>query len=391
MSLRYLSPLALPALGAEDLREGNAVGSWVEGLGRTRRFLRYAPEFIDDPSGCGIFKGLHAAVYESPPVFVSALSQVDLVGYRTTISGGSFRNDEMLLDGMTAEAAFLDRLDNDDRFLNEETGLRRHGGDAMFTLEQGSRARRDISGTTVVLCSHEPSNYGSFLFRVVPKLVTLRELGLRDLPVLVWAWPDAFRQILALIDAPEHRIIQHDLATVSRLERALVPSLRNPNAYMDHESYALMQALSDRCMGPLSGRRLYISRLKHGKTSGTTRVMLNEAELAASLARLNFEVIEPERLSIKEQIATFESADMIVAPSGSAMFNIMFCRPGTKVIDIESEPNWIYAHAGLFASCQMRYGLFVGQVDPADERPVHRRWTVNIDALMDRISSFIHA
>ncbi len=90
-----------------------------------------------------------------------------------------------------------------------------------------------------------------------------------------------------------------------------------------------------------------------------------------------------------EQIAVFAQADLVVGPSGSGMFNIVFCRPGTVVIDIESEDNWIYAHAGLFASCGLPYGLVVGKPDPTDDRPVHRRWTVDIDALTRRIKDYI--
>ena len=248
-------------------------------------------------------------------------------------------------------------------------------------MQDGPRARRRIEGETVMLCSHEPSNYGSFLFRVLPKLQTLEQANLADLPMLVWAWPQPFRELLALFGVPEPRIIQHDLGTITRLDRAIIPSLRNPNAFLAQESHATAQRLAKRCAGPLNGRRL----------SSSGRMMLNEEALAAALGALNFEVVEPERLGLSEQIAAFRSADMIVGPSGSALFNTMFCRPGTKVIDIESEPDWIYAHTGLFASCQTRYGLFVGQCDPEDQRPVHRRWMVNIEALMDRVSDFIHA
>ena len=388
MTLQYRPPLALPRLTAEGLR-GSESGVWVEPPGHARRLFRYAPEFIDDPAAIGMFDRIGPDVYRSPPVFVASCTGADLVGYRTLIHEDGFCDDEALLSE-TAEAGFLDKLASDDPFLNENTGLRRcEGGEWRFIA--GDRHLREIPGTTSVLCSHEPSNYGSFLFRVLPKLLVLRQLGLDHLPMLVWAAPPAFRRLLGLLGVEEGRIIQHELGTVTRLEHAIAPSLRNPHAYLDRESWALLQTLSDRCMGELSGRRLYISRLSHGKVSGSTRVMQNEDALAAALAQLNFEVIEPQLLTTEEQIATFASADMIVGPSGSAMFNVVFARPGTKVIDIESEPNWIYAHAGLFASCQMRYGLFVGECDPADTRPAHRSWTVDIPVLMDRISDFIRA
>ena len=67
----------------------------------------------------------------------------------------------------------------------------------------------------------------------------------------------------------------------------------------------------------------------------------------------------------------------------------MFCHPGTKVIDIQSEPKWIYSYTGMYASLQLNYGIFVGKADPADTKEVHRRWAVNIDALIGRIRAFL--
>jgi len=70
------------------------------------------------------------------------------------------------------------------------------------------------------------------------------------------------------------------------------------------------------------------------------------------------------------------------------LFNVMFCHPGTKVIDIQSEPHWIYSYTGMYSSLRLEYGVFIGRPDPEDTKPVHRRFTVNIDALCERILFF---
>jgi len=58
------------------------------------------------------------------------------------------------------------------------------------------------------------------------------------------------------------------------------------------------------------------------------------------------------------------------------------------VIDIQSEHHWIYSYTGMYASLKLEYGIFIGRPDPEDTKPVHRRFTVNIDALCERILSF---
>jgi capsular polysaccharide biosynthesis protein len=113
--------------------------------------------------------------------------------------------------------------------------------------------------------------------------------------------------------------------------------------------------------------------------------MLNEEELIEKLVAHGFDVIEPENLSVRDQILAFSSASMVVGPSGSGLFNTMFCHPGTKIIDIQTEPHWFYSYTGMYSSLGLEYGIFIGQTDPADGTPVHRRFTVNIEALLRRI------
>ena len=386
MRLRYRPPSMLPALAQSDVLRSGASGAWTEPPGEPRRFIRYAPEFIDDPDETGLFQGLGSATYTSPPVFVTALDHATLFGYRMVAAEGSFCTDEA--GGDPAEdAAFLDKLASPDSFANEETGLQRDGSD-VFTLTKAGRPFRDLPGTVVSLCSHEPSNYGSFLFRVLSKLQTVETMGLQGLPVVAWAYAPAFQQLLALCGVHSARLVQHEPHTLTTFGRIIAPSLRNPHGFLDPSSHAFFQRLAAR-QPARSARRLYVSRMGQARRGGSSRVLANEAELASAMSSLGFEVLEPETLSPAEQIAAFASADAVVGPAGSAMFNTVFCRPGTKVLDIESEPDWIYSHTGLFASCKLRYGLFVGQVDATDLRPVHRRWTVNVPAVVSRVRYWV--
>jgi hypothetical protein len=384
----YADPLSFPAISPEALiTTDDPVGVYVEPPGLNRGFPRYAPEFIDDPAGTGIFTGLGAAAYTSPPGHVTTAKDATLLGYRTLLCGNNFFDDQ----SREEPASDLDRLAMQDPFPNEDTGLQRRTGGDRFFLDSKARRHRDVEGSVLVLCSTEPSNYGSFIFRVLPKLHIAKQLGLLGLPTVVYARTGSSLRLLSLLGIQENQIIQHDTHCLTHVGRAIVPSLRNPSALLDHESRALFRHLRDGIADAGGSRKLYISRFDYAKSSRSTRVMLNEEQLIAALVTKGFEIIEPQHLSAEEQIHVFASAGLIVGPAGSALFNVVFCQPGTKLIDIESEPHWIYAHSGLFASCELRYGLFVGQTDPNDVRSVHKAWTVDIPALLDRIEIFARA
>jgi hypothetical protein len=115
--------------------------------------------------------------------------------------------------------------------------------------------------------------------------------------------------------------------------------------------------------------------------------MLNETELIERLRPLGFDIVEPQELTAEQQVANFASADLVVGPSGAGMFNTVFCRPGTFIIDIESEPHWAFPHSCLFASTGLRYGIFEGLATDRDWTIHHKPWRVNIEALIRRITA----
>jgi len=76
------------------------------------------------------------------------------------------------------------------------------------------------------------------------------------------------------------------------------------------------------------GRRLYLTRAVRG-----SRGIENEEDLARVLTERGFEAIACENFSREEQAELMSQADVVVAPHGAALTNIVYCRPGTKIIE----------------------------------------------------------
>jgi len=72
------------------------------------------------------------------------------------------------------------------------------------------------------------------------------------------------------------------------------------------------------------------------------RKILNEADLISKLRKQGFEIINPQHFEILEQMKIFSNAEVIVAPHGSNISNIIFCKKGTKIIEISPELNNLY-------------------------------------------------
>jgi capsular polysaccharide biosynthesis protein len=381
---RYRSPLTFSPIERNDAFAGKE-GVYIEPPGTDQKFVMRSPACHDDPDGAGIFSNFpnHAVTYA--PRFLLSLQNIHLVGCRTALTAeGSFVSDRAYV-----EQAQLNRdvsnLAMSDEFANEYTGLVKSVDDGGFKLKAGDRPIIPLDCGVVVLCSLEPSNYGSFLFRTLPKLA-----GLGDTPpgfkYLAYTNIGTMQDFMILNELPADRIIPHDPRAIYHIKHAIVPCLKNPEGFLDPPTLAFYADMRRRFGAPTRHRKIYISRRRANAQSA--RVMLNEPAVIDAVKSIGFEVVEPETLPARHQVELFSSASFVVGPAGSGLFNAVFCHPGTRLIDIESQPDWIHAHRCLFGSLNLRYCIFEGKKEPTEQPPPHQPFTVNVDALVKRINDF---
>jgi capsular polysaccharide biosynthesis protein len=115
------------------------------------------------------------------------------------------------------------------------------------------------------------------------------------------------------------------------------------------------------------GARIYISR-----NDAQERRVDNEQDVMGLLGAYGFRLVRLSELSLAEQIALFRSAEAVVGPHGAGLVSTLYCRPGTKVIELwplgfrHVSPFWnIASLAGLnYAMCICSAGLDArGQFD----------------------------
>lgn len=91
------------------------------------------------------------------------------------------------------------------------------------------------------------------------------------------------------------------------------------------------------------------NRIIVSRGSSNTRRWLNENECMQLLGSLGFKLIDPSNLSLSQQVEAFSNAGIILGPHGAGLTNIMFCNPGTNVIEIRSqEQGGVYSSANCY-------------------------------------------
>ncbi len=76
-------------------------------------------------------------------------------------------------------------------------------------------------------------------------------------------------------------------------------------------------------------KKIYITR-----EDSNYRKIINEGDVVTLLREKGYKVINPQLYEIDEQIEIFSNAEKIIAPHGSNLANIIFCKPGTEIFEI---------------------------------------------------------
>ena len=76
-------------------------------------------------------------------------------------------------------------------------------------------------------------------------------------------------------------------------------------------------------------KKIYVTR-----EDSNYRKIINEGDVVTLLREKGYKVINPQLYEIDEQIEIFSNAEKIIAPHGSNLANIIFCKPGTEIFEI---------------------------------------------------------
>jgi len=204
---------------------------------------------------------------------------------------------------------------------------------------QGSLGQREpvsLPGRVCLLGNRNAVNYYHWMNDILPRLEVLRASGesLESIDHFVCN-PIQYefqRQTLAKLGIDEKRLVNMHDAEYLEANELLLPvygsnSLGKAQAAWNPEFYK-REYLRGKTL-PAQQQKLYISRGSEG-----ARGVVNDAEVVAYLGSRGFIRVQAENLTIEEQAELFASASVVLGPHGAGFSNIVFCQPGTRVIEL---------------------------------------------------------
>ena len=227
--------------------------------------------------------------------------------------------------------------------LSTEGGVRAHRVAQHSLLRRPSIARyQTLPGSHLAVINAYTDNYYHWMMEAVPRLLLLR----RYLP------PPVYQKGRILLNSalrPFQTEVIHYLGLQERIldtqqgsfvcDALTVPSEAGVQILPASWSVALArEALQN--MGenpPVSSyghpKRIYVAR---GTTAQGKRRITNEAALLKLLTARGFVPIVPDGLTVAQQADLFSHAEAVVGVHGAGLTNLLFSRPGTRVVELFS-------------------------------------------------------
>lgn len=228
---------------------------------------------------------------------------------------------------------------------------------------------REIGGVTISLLDefNNGLNFCHWTLDYLPRLLFAKQVGASFDNIVgpVPLTPGFHRDSLATT-LPGRSYMNLENGVLYKFERLIYcdnyqSNLRHP-AYDCHpDLISLLRKELAPTGTPNAFKKIYVPR-RH------SRRVANDQELWAVLAKLGFVRLDTDAMPLGEQIAAFENASHVVAPHGAALTNLLFCRPGTHVLELFPKFGGSASYYALAAGTDLNYSCFIDV--PHGEAPV---------------------
>lgn len=236
----------------------------------------------------------------------------------------------------------------------------------------------------IALWSHPWLGFHHFLSELSPKICRLKESLGDDLGGATLCYPKIHRryekEILEMLGIPEKQVIDTvQTGGVFARKLTFVPMAGwfqgNPNVDL------LRKQLMPESSG-MGHERLYLERKGRRKC-------LNDGPIVDRCKELGFVVVDESSRTIKEQIALYRDAKILVGPHGSAFTNMIWAPTGARIIEFIPTTFNVHYHEHLAKSLGHHHTRITCDNGPTAVSGVEIDFTADVPAVLREIENAV--
>ena len=216
-----------------------------------------------------------------------------------------------------------------------------------------------VTGRTLVLASTGGDTYFHWMTDVLPRVGLARRAGY-DPASFDWVLVNSLihpfqRESLHQLGIHANRCLAfHKKELVYEMEEAVLPSLPGVPGVVPPESVDFLRNAFPAGKTP-RGRKIFI-----GRGEAKHRPLIHEKEIWAQLQKRGYDSVDCGKLSVQKQAEVFGSAGMVVGAHGAALTNLVFCYPGTRVVELFSPAYVNPCYRDLCVAAELRHSAVIG-------------------------------
>lgn len=347
--------------------------------------------YLKKPKVTGSFAGtLFEGNTFSPQVYVSIINNAIITGGSSLVVT---QEDDLLSDEMVD-------------FSTEDFGIKsphvsyRYEDKVILTYRK--RPNTYIREGILLSCDHD-ANYFHWLVECLPKLLLIDELEqFRSMPLLIPSGlHENLKEALKRVNIYNHPVINLEAGVAYHVDQLVFPSAlsRIVDRYMGGAVFDADIILSHKWISRVANllrnnaalevkpwRKIYLTRKKGLRGLG------NRVAIETLMIDQGFEVVDLDDMTLDIQIKLFSQVRLIVAPTGAALTNMLFCQPGTKVIIFMSnhEVTNYYFWSNLGAITNLDVTIIAGErlFNTTNYWSVHDDYVIDANIVLEEIMKY---
>ncbi|MDF0554112.1 tetratricopeptide repeat protein [Kamptonema sp. UHCC 0994] len=235
--------------------------------------------------------------------------------------------------------------------------------------------------------------YYHWMFDLIPRFELLRRSGIEietiDKFIVNGTNRSYEKETLKTLGIPETKIIESSCGLHIKAKSLVVPSICYQG--VSQISKWACEFIHREFLREKNGQKIEkLKRIYISRELASYRRFINEEEVLNFLDKWGFESVKLETMSVAEQAYCLANAEVVVAPHGAGLTNIVFCRPGTKVIEIFS-PTYLPGCYWILSNiCDLEHYYLIGESLENNDSclPIYQDIKVDLDLLKKLIRTY---